>query len=398
MLTVALIGAALGFAGFARPARAASGPAAAARSRAMSASRMAALLARPIRVSSNAGGKPGDGGRGRRVVAAPSGFVLSHGAAGLQYAALPTLARASAPAGVERITSYAARITIQSDGSILVTEKITYDFGSDWRHGIFRVIPVRQRYNSSYDRMFPLAVRAIRSPDAPHQYTVQDDGSSVRIRIGDPNRTITGQHTYELSYRVRGGLTAVSDGDKLSWNAVGTEWNVPIDHATVQVSAPVAVTRAACFAGPLGSTHPCQRRHRRRDRALQPVRTRPARRPDRGGGNPAWRGRLGWPHSPRAVGLAASVRGDLGVGRRRGRAARGASGRRGRDTGLAPTVRPAPRASRPGGRRGAGPGDARVWPRSAADRARAARGPAARAGRHAAERCGHSPRCDRHDR
>ena len=33
---------------------------------------------------------------------------------------------------------------------------------------------------------------------------------------------------------------------------------MPIDQATVQVSAPVDVTRAACFAGPLGSTAPCQ--------------------------------------------------------------------------------------------------------------------------------------------
>jgi uncharacterized membrane protein YgcG len=176
-----------------------------------------------------------------------------------QWAALPAPGRASAPAGAEWITSYAARIAILRDGSILVTEKITYDFGSDWRHGIFHVIPLRFRYNGSYDRIYPVAVRSVRSPDAPDQYTVRDDGSTVRIRIGDPDRTITGQHTYTLSYRVRGALTAVPGGEKLSWNAVGTGWDVFIDRATVQVSAPAAVTRAACFAGPFGSARSCQR-------------------------------------------------------------------------------------------------------------------------------------------
>ncbi len=52
----------------------------------------------------------------------------------LQYVALPAARRASAPASAERITSYAAQIMIQRDGSILVTETITYDFGSDRRH------------------------------------------------------------------------------------------------------------------------------------------------------------------------------------------------------------------------------------------------------------------------
>jgi uncharacterized RDD family membrane protein YckC len=58
-----------------------------------------------------------------------------------QYAALPAPGRATAQASAERITSYHAGIAIQRDGSILVTEQITYDFGSSQRHGIIRAIP-----------------------------------------------------------------------------------------------------------------------------------------------------------------------------------------------------------------------------------------------------------------
>lgn len=168
---------------------------------------------------------------------------------------------ASAQTLAERITGYHAWIAIQRDGSILVTERITYDFGSDWRHGIFQVIPVRFRYNGSYDRIYPVVVRSVQSRDAPDQYTVEDNGSSVSIRIGDPNQTITGEHTYALTYLVRGSLNAFAGHDELYWNAIGNQWDVPIDQATVWVNAPVTVTRAACFSGPLGSTGSCQQAH-----------------------------------------------------------------------------------------------------------------------------------------
>ncbi len=165
---------------------------------------------------------------------------------------------ANAQADAERIASYDVAIVIQRDGSILVTEHIAYDFGSDERHGIFREIPVRLRYNGSYDRIYPVDVRSVYSDTAGGEYTVDSNGSSVSIRIGDPNQTVTGEHTYWLTYLVRGSLNGFADHDELYWNAVGNQWDVPIDHATVRVSAPLAVTRAICFSGPLGSTGSCQ--------------------------------------------------------------------------------------------------------------------------------------------
>ena len=172
--------------------------------------------------------------------------------------ALPAPGRATAQASAERITSYHAGIAIQRDGSILVTEQIVYNFGSDQRHGIIRAIPVRLRYSGSYDRIYAVDVQSVDSPDAPAQYIVDNNGSYVSVKIGDPNQTMTGEHTYTLTYLVRGSLNAFADHDELYWNAVGNQWDVPIDQATVQVNAPVDVTRAACFAGPLGSTAPCQ--------------------------------------------------------------------------------------------------------------------------------------------
>src|SRR6266545_4554622 len=166
--------------------------------------------------------------------------------------------RASAQTNTERITSYDARIVIQHNGSILVREQTTYDFGTDRRHGIFRVIPVVFRYHGRYDRIYPIDVRSVWSDTPDSEYSVDRNGSSISIKIGNPDRTVTGVHRYMITYVVRGSLNAFADHDELYWNAVGNQWDVPIDQATVRVSAAVAVSRAACFAGPLGSANTCQ--------------------------------------------------------------------------------------------------------------------------------------------
>jgi uncharacterized membrane protein YgcG len=186
------------------------------------------------------------------------GVALACAIATVVLAAILTApGHASAQTTAERIASYDARITIHRDGSILVTEQITYDFGTDQRHGIFRVIPVRVSYNGGYDRIYPIDVRSVRANTPSPEYSVDSSGSSISIKIGNPDQTVTGVHWYQITYLVRGSLNAFAHHDELYWNVVGTQWNVPIDQARVQVSAPVEVSRAACFAGPLRSTAAC---------------------------------------------------------------------------------------------------------------------------------------------
>jgi len=117
---------------------------------------------------------------------------------------------------------------------------------------------VRFRYDDRYDRVYPVHVLGVSgSPGTPDRYKVEDVGSTLRIRIGDPDRTITGRHGYTIVYRVEGALNGFADHDELSWNAIGTQWQVPIERASVTVSAPAAAGRVACYAGPAGATTPC---------------------------------------------------------------------------------------------------------------------------------------------
>ena len=161
--------------------------------------------------------------------------------------------------GRERITSYDVSILVKPDGELFVTEIIDYDFGAGERHGIFRNIPVRLRYDDTHDRLYPLDVRSVTgSAGTPDQYELADVGGDKRIKIGDPDRTITGEHTYTIVYRVQGGLNGFAEHDELYWNAIGPEWGAPIEQATVSVVTPGPLTDVACFSGPERSVLPCR--------------------------------------------------------------------------------------------------------------------------------------------
>jgi uncharacterized membrane protein YgcG len=162
---------------------------------------------------------------------------------------------------LERITDYEVELVVEEDGELLVEETIDYDFGSADRHGIFREIPVRESYDDvreGYDRILPLEVLSVSgSPGTPTDYAVTHTDDNIRLRIGDPDRTITGRHTYTIAYRVRGVLNGFDEHDELFWNVVGAGWDVPIDYATARVTVPGPIQRVACFAGPVRSTSSC---------------------------------------------------------------------------------------------------------------------------------------------
>ncbi len=141
---------------------------------------------------------------------------------------------------------------------MVITETIDYDFVASPHHGIERRIPVRLDYDNRYERVFPLDLISVTgSPGTPAQYKTTSAGRYETVRIGDPDKVVTGSHRYTIVYRVGAALNGFPDHDELYWNAVGNEWSVPIDRATVHVTAPAELTDVACFGGGGGSRLPC---------------------------------------------------------------------------------------------------------------------------------------------
>jgi hypothetical protein len=175
-------------------------------------------------------------------------------------AVVVTLGSAAFAQGSERMTSFDINVTVNDDGSADFVEHIVWDFGATEHHGIDRVLVTQQHLDDDkeHDRKYPLHVLDVTSPDAPAQFKVTDQGAGrERIRIGDPNRTITGTHEYTIRYRLDGVVNAQPSDDELYWNVTGNEWNAPIERTTVTVHSANGVTRVTCFAGFTSSSDPC---------------------------------------------------------------------------------------------------------------------------------------------
>jgi uncharacterized membrane protein len=157
------------------------------------------------------------------------------------------------------IERFAADITIQKDSSLHIVEAIDADFGPQQKHGIFRTIPVRYQWDDTHVRVYQLQVRSVTDAAGKGiRYETSDQGASKVIKIGDPDRTVSGRQTYRITYDVSGAMNAFADHDELFWNVNGGSWDVRAQTVTATVHAPAALQRATCYQGPAGSDEACR--------------------------------------------------------------------------------------------------------------------------------------------
>jgi uncharacterized membrane protein YgcG len=77
---------------------------------------------------------------------------------------------------------------------------------------------------------------------------------SIKIKIGDPDKTIIGKQTYVITYRVNRVIQRYDDHDELYWNVTGSEWPTEIKRVTATVTTEHAnIKEIDCFAGKAGS-------------------------------------------------------------------------------------------------------------------------------------------------
>jgi Predicted membrane protein (DUF2207) len=157
------------------------------------------------------------------------------------------------------ITNFGATYVIAENGTFGVTEEIAVDFGMLERHGIFRDIPIEYRYDEDSNRLIEITGISVTDGSAPVPFETSDEGANLRIKIGDPDEFVSGQQRYVISYTVNDGLNPFDDHDELFWNVTGGDWEVSIERATANVTAPgPGIERITCFEGETGSTNPCQ--------------------------------------------------------------------------------------------------------------------------------------------
>ena len=132
---------------------------------------------------------------------------------------------------------------------VIFGEKIQVTFNHP-RHGIFRIIPIVYTARGKTIKADLDIISVSDENDNPCHYSSSHYKKSIKIKIGDPERTITGNHTYLIKYKIKDIIQRYDEFDELYWNALGHEWDTIVKNASIKVSSPYAeIQKVDCFAG-----------------------------------------------------------------------------------------------------------------------------------------------------
>lgn len=119
------------------------------------------------------------------------------------------------------ITNYDVKINVDKNKTAHVTEDIDVYFTYS-SHGIFRKIPLKGNTVTNINVTNDM-------------YSLNDDNIGYKtIKIGNPNRTISGAHKYKISY----DYNFLDNKNEFYFNIIGTEWGVEIQKASFSVTMP----------------------------------------------------------------------------------------------------------------------------------------------------------------
>ncbi len=159
------------------------------------------------------------------------------------------------------IQNFDSQITIGTDSSLDVIERITADCGmAPNKHGIFRVLPEQVNLIDGGKIKSPVELISIQDfLGRPLQYTQSRNWNdkTVTWKIGDPNQTVQGVNNYEIHYKVKNAVRFSQENfDELYWNLSGNFWDLEIDNFQVKLIFPPGInsenSQVFCYAGSLG--------------------------------------------------------------------------------------------------------------------------------------------------
>jgi len=165
---------------------------------------------------------------------------------------------AAGPIAAQRnlvIERFEARIRVERDGTLDVTETITARFTGSW-NGIFRTIPVKYRTPQGFNWTLGVDLQSATGAEGQSlRVESSRERHYLKFKVWVPDaRDAT--RTVVLRYRATNGLRFFDDHDELYWNVTGDEWEVPIEAASARIELPAeaAGVRAIAFNGVYGST------------------------------------------------------------------------------------------------------------------------------------------------
>ena len=141
----------------------------------------------------------------------------------------------------EKIKKYEVTVQINRNGTLTVNEVIDYQFGEEFKHGIYRDIPLRsKRFGFDVHKSF-IKMNWIKRDGKDEEYTKNHFYEGIRYRIGSETELVNLYKTesiYELNYDIYNAVFEKDGIYQVYYNAIGQFWNVPIEQASVIIRFP----------------------------------------------------------------------------------------------------------------------------------------------------------------
>lgn len=149
------------------------------------------------------------------------------------------------------ISNFESKIILEKDTSLKVEERIQVNFEVP-KHGIFRIIPL---VYSSGLKTIKAKIKVISVTNEQGQiipYTLEYPSGNLKIKIGDPNKTLIGPQTYIISYQIKRVVLTYPEWIEIYWNITGSQWDTVIKKAqAIVISNFAEIKKVDCFAGNL---------------------------------------------------------------------------------------------------------------------------------------------------
>jgi hypothetical protein len=137
-----------------------------------------------------------------------------------------------------RVLEFRSEARVQENTDIEITEKISVNFSHE-KHGIYRTIPYRYYDQHGFSRSVFLNILSVENERGEnYKFETSHSGGEVTVKIGDPEKAVTGNQTYIIRYRASNILNFFADKAELYFNVNGNSWQVPIDKISAMVTLP----------------------------------------------------------------------------------------------------------------------------------------------------------------
>lgn len=159
------------------------------------------------------------------------------------------------------VNEYNVKIEINKEGYFDVTEKYDVVFDIE-KHGLWRKIPIKYNFQDEDGTVSERSIRISKIKVPGWKYDTEGGwwpgDRNLGIKIGDPDKYVTGAQVYIIQYRVNRAFIYEKNNDVFYWNLMGREWEAEFKKVNFSVTLPknipLAKDRYFVYTGEVGDT------------------------------------------------------------------------------------------------------------------------------------------------